>query len=243
VPGGLLVEERRRARRTVDQRDVVVHGSCRAQRGARFVHGQTVMSGVVDVLFQRHLRDPVRQRDQPLDGASAWLGHSSDRVVDLVIDVDRLGVELDETVVEGHLEVDEPLVRRECHRAHRRTHVGMTGLGELLADLPALGDREVVVVHDLKPAITFDGVMNATELDRPQRRAVDGRIDPADGRMKDPRAIAGIVVLMGGLAGREGAQPVAHRHLLAAREGFVDHRVLDDLLVGGVGDHQPSAIG
>ena len=111
----------------------------------------------------------------------------------------------------------------------------MAGLGELLAHLPALGDREVAVVHDLEPAVTLDLVMER------QFRVVVRRVDLADRRVEDLLPVGGVVALVRRLARLERAQPVAQGDLLAIH-GLVDHGVLDDLPRGGVRHQQPAPV-
>ena len=154
----------------------------------------------------------------------------------------RLGVELDQPVEVGDLEVDEPLAGRQRHRTDCRAHVGVAGLGQLLAHVPALGDLEVGVAHGLEPAVALQGIVDRADLHRARTGRVPRGVDLADARVEDPRTVLGVVVLVRRLTGLEPAQPVPHRDLLAVH-GLVDHGVLEHLALGRVADDQPASVG
>ena len=189
-------------RLAVDDRGVVVHRPRRAELGARAVHRQAVVRRVEHVLLTRHAVGAVGQVD---DAQHALLLH----------------VVLDEAVEERQLQVDVALVGRDGHRPHRGAEAGVAGLLHLLAHVPALQDREARVVDDLEELVALADVD-----DRLERRGVERRVDAADARVEDLRAVLGVVVLVRAVAGGELAR------LLPGHDvQLVDHvrgRVRDD---------------
>src|SRR5918999_526316 len=162
-PVGLLADRDDRVgeRVPLHDRGVVRHRPGRAERRALRVHRQTVVRRVEQV----HL-------------ARGGLGLLAERQVGDAQHPVLLEVVLDEAVVEGDLRVERALVGRQGHRPHRRVHLRIAGLLELMPHVDALQHLHGVGVHDLEPAIALGRV--ADQLERRCQLPVGRRVGPAD---------------------------------------------------------------
>lgn len=157
------------------------HRAGDAQLRSLRVHGDAVVGRVQEVQLAWHVFEVLGHR-QPGDPPDAV----------------ALEVVLHEAVEEGDLEVDESLVRRQGHRAYRRAHAGISGLGQLLAHVDAAGHGAGSGVDDLEVPLALGGI---------QRRPVQRRVDETDAGVEDLAAAAGVDVLVRGVA--DGNRPTS----------------------------------